>query len=128
MQSSGTLQSYTALVISLRCVLATLALAVEFMICRVLHAVPLFHVLVEQQITQISQIKMVKDNYWDSLFSWQMFKECWKMKITDLRKQVSEGTDVVDSPLITAEGRKCVRLLDIARIGRPLVLNFGSSS
>jgi hypothetical protein len=128
MQSFETLQNYNAL-ISLRCVLATLTLAIEFMICRLLYAVPLFHVVVEQKITQKAQLKMVKENYWDSLFGWQMFKECWKMKVLDLRKQVSEGMDVVDSPLITADGqRQCVRLLDVVRIGRPLVLNFGSSS
>ena len=127
MQSSRTLQHHTALV-SMRCVLATLGLAIEFMICRVLHAVPLFHVLVEWQIAQKARIKMVKENYWDSLFGWQMFKECWKMRILDLRKQVSEGTDVVDSPLISADGQKRVQLLDLARIGRPLILNFGSSS
>ena len=127
MQSLGTLQHHTALV-SMRCALATLGLAIEFIICRVLHAVPLFHMLVEWQIAQKARIKMVKENYWDSLFGWQMFKECWKMKILDLRKQVSEGTDVVDSPLISADGQKCVQLLDLARIGRPLILNFGSSS
>ena len=127
MESTRTLQKHATLV-SMRCVLATLGLAIEFMICRVLHAVPLFHVLVEWKIAQKARIKMVKENYWDSLFGWQMFKECWKMKILDLRKQVSEGTDAVDSPLISADGQKCVRLLDLARIGRPLILNFGSSS
>lgn len=114
--------------ISLRCVLATMGLVVEFMICRVLHAVPLFHELVEKIIAQKARIKMVKENYWHSLFGWQMFKECWKTKIMDLRKQVSEGADFIDSPLISADGRKCVHLSNLARIGRPLVLNFGSSS
>ena len=127
MQSLASLHSHAAIV-SLRCVLATVQLALEFMICRFLHSVPLFHAIVEQKITAKAQLKMVKENYWDSLFGWQMFKECWKMAVMDLRKQVSEGTDAVDSPLITADGRRCVRLLDVARIGRPLVLNFGSSS
>ena len=128
MQSlSQTPQNLTAL-ISLKCVLATLGLAIEFIICRFLHAVPLFHAIVEKQITQKAQLKMVKEHYWDSLFGWQMFKECWNMKVMDLRKRVSEGTDVVDSPLISADGTKCVRLSKLARIGRPLVLNFGSSS
>lgn len=127
LQSTASLHNHTA-VVSVRCVLATVQLALEFLICRVLHTVPLFHAVVERKITAKARLKMVKENYWDSLFGWQMFKECWKMAVMDLRKQVSEGTDAVDSLLITADGQQCVRLLDVARIGRPLVLNFGSSS
>lgn len=127
MQSCGVSPNLSALV-SLKCVLATVALAFEFAICRILHAVPLFHFVLEEKIARKARLKMVKENYWDSLFGWQMFKECWKMKVMDLRKRVSEGTDAVDSTLVTVDGRKCVQLLDLARIGRPLVLNFGSSS
>lgn len=107
---------------------ATLALVVEFTVCRFLYAIPLFHVLVERKILQKARIKMAKENYWHSLFGWQMFKECWKMKIMDLRKRVCEGSDAVDSSLVTADGTKDVKLLDLIRPGRPLVLNFGSSS
>ena len=115
-------------VLSVRYLLATLALVVEFTVCRLLYAIPLFHVVVEKKILKKARIKMAKENYWHSLFGWQMFKECWKMKIMDLRKRVCEGSDAVDSPLVTADGTRDVRLLDLVRPGRPLVVNFGSSS
>lgn len=126
MQLTAVLTNST--VLPLRCLLATLALTLEFIVCRFFHTVPLFHVLVENEIARKAKIQMVKQNYWDSLFGWQMFKECWKMKIMDLRKQVSEGEIAVNSPLISSDGTQRVGLLDLTRIGRPLVLNFGSST
>ena len=118
----------TSTLLSMRCILATVALIMEFIVCRFFHSVPLFHVVVEKAISKKANMKMNREDYWDSLFGWQMFKECWKMKIMDLRKQVCEGQDAVNSPLISADSRKSVRLLDLVKLGRPLVLNFGSSS
>lgn len=126
MKSIEMIQTNTAWT-TFRCFVATIGLVFEFLLCRFLHTVPLFHEVVEETITKKARLKMVKDNYWESLFGWQMFKECWKMKVMDLRKKVAEGTNVVDSNLITTDG-KCLRLVDLVRIGRPLVLNFGSSS
>ena len=112
----------------LRCFMATLCLLLEFLVCRLLYSIPLFHFFVEKQMERKAQIKMAKDTYWDSLFGWKMFKECWKMRIMDLRKRVSEGKTAVNSTLVSSDGRTCVQLLELVHCGRPLVLNFGSSS
>lgn len=85
-------------VLSFRYLLATLALLVEFTMCRFLYAIPFFHMLVEKKISQKARMKMVKENYWHSLFGWQMFKECWKMKIMDLRKTVRSSPQMAERP------------------------------
>lgn len=73
-------------------------------------------------------IKMPQDDYWDSMFSRQMLTGLWRYIHLDLNKKTKLGTKAYNSPLVSLDGKMCFRLLDSTRHGRPLVVNFGSSS
>jgi len=73
-------------------------------------------------------LKMSQDDYWDTMFTRQMLKGLWRFIFLDINKKTKLGAKAYNSPLFSVDGKKCFRLLDTSKCGRPLVINFGSSS
>ena len=73
-------------------------------------------------------LKMPQEDYWDSMFSRQMLTGLWRFILLDINKKTKQGSKAYNSPLVSLDGKNCFRLLDSSNQGRPLVINFGSSS
>lgn len=99
-----------------------------FCLGTLLRVFPFFKRLISNSIDSMFGIKMPQDDYWDSMFSRQMLTGLWRYIHLDLNKKTKLGTKAYNSPLVSLDGKMCFRLLDSTRHGRPLVVNFGSSS
>ena len=73
-------------------------------------------------------LKIPKMNYWDTFLGWEMYKSVWKSRIVDITRKARSGVEAQNVPLVTTDGRKCVRLLDLLQADRALVVYFGSCS
>lgn len=73
-------------------------------------------------------LKMPQDDYWDTMFSQEMLKGLWRFIFLDINKKTKLGAKAYNSPLFSLDGKMCFRLLETSKRGRPLVVNFGSSS
>ena len=108
----------------------TLYSLLVFVFClgTILRAFPFFKRLISNSIDAMFGIKMPQDDYWDSMFSRQMLTGLWRHIHLDINKKTKLGTKAYNSPLVSLDGRTYLRLLDSSQPGRPLVVNFGSSS
>ena len=79
-------------------------------------------------MNNMSTIEMQKETYWDSMFTWNMYKAIMDGIINELLKKVSLLSEAQNSVLMTIDGHRLLNILDMARGSRPLVLNFGSRS
>ena len=93
-----------------------------------LRVFPFFKRLISNAMDSVSGLKMPQDDYWDSMFTRQMLKGLWRFIFLDLNKKTKLGAKAYNSPLFSMDGKKCFRLLEMSQCGRPLVVNFGSSS
>ena len=70
---------------------------------------------------------MPVDNYWHTLFSWSLIQTLWKYGKYELNKTSKVGRVAPNPPLVAGEkGQNVVRLLDLVKTPRPLVVVFGS--
>lgn len=74
----------------------------------------------------LATIDMPKEDYWENLFGWEMFKAQQKCLQRDLMKEAQKGRPAPNPRLVSLDGSKDFQLLDFARGSRPLVVNFGS--
>lgn len=84
--------------------------------------------VLESQMKKITGIKIPKRNYWDTFLGWEMYKSVWKSRIIDITRKARNGFEAQNVPLLTTDGKKCVRLLDLLQADRALVVYFGSCS
>lgn len=94
----------------------------------ILRVFPFFKRLISNAIDSMSGLKMPQDDYWDSMFTRQMLKGLWRFIFLDINKKTKLGSKAYNSPLFSMDGKKCFRLLETSQCGRPLVVNFGSTS
>lgn len=99
-----------------------------FCLGTVLRVFPFFKRLISNAIDAKFGIKMPQDDYWDSMFSREMLTSLWRCILLDINKKTKLGNKAYNSPLVSLDGKMCFRLLDSSKQGRPLVVNFGSSS
>lgn len=94
----------------------------------ILRVFPFFKRLISNAIDSMFGLKMPQDDYWDTMFTRQMLKGLWRFIFLDINKKTKLGAKAYNSPLFSVDGKKCFRLLETSKCGRPLVVNFGSSS
>ena len=104
------------------------ALVLAFAIGAALRTIPFLESYFVQLVDTLSGIKMAREDYWDSLFSWQMLHTLWHALVLDMNKKVRVGASAYNPPLMSVDGKRRFRLLDYAQGERPLVVNFGSCS
>lgn len=71
---------------------------------------------------------MPKRNYWETFLGWEMYKSIWKSRMVDITRKARNGVEAQNVPLMTTDGKRCVRLLDLLQVDRALVVYFGSCS
>ncbi|XP_046861669.1 type II iodothyronine deiodinase-like [Xenia sp. Carnegie-2017] len=76
---------------------------------------------------KVTGLNIPKTNYWETFLGWEMFKSVWKSRVVDITKEMRNGLEAQNVPLVTPDGKKCVRLLDLLQAERALVVYFGSS-
>ena len=106
--------------------IVSLCLSVMFVILRVMRQLPLLNHFIPQLIAKMSTMEMQKETYWESIFTWQLYKSIRDGILLDLQKRVRLGDDAHNSKLVSCDGKSLYYLLDMARGSRPLVVNFGS--
>ena len=97
-----------------------------FSVGALLKSMPAFRNLIIQAFDAITKVKLPVTSYWDSLFTDQMFQNVWHSVALDLNKKIKQGCEAPNSPVVSLTGKHCFPLLQMAKDGRPLVLNFGS--
>lgn len=103
-------------------------LVLVFCLGWLLRAFPFFKRLISNAIDSMFGLKMPPDDYWDTMFSREMLKGLWRFIFLDTNKKTKLGAKAYNSPLFSVDGKMCFRLLETSKRGRPLVVNFGSSS
>ena len=73
-------------------------------------------------------VDLPKETYWDTLFSWKMYRSVTASIWMDLAKTAHHGAMAPNPHVLTGDVGKERRLLDLASHSRPLVLNFGSAT
>lgn len=91
-----------------------------------LKSMPAFRDFIIRAFDVITRTKLPVASYWDSLFSDQMFENVWHSVVLDLNKKIKKDREAPNSPVVSLSGKHCFPLLQMAKSGRPLVLNFGS--
>ncbi|KAL9974882.1 hypothetical protein ACROYT_G011981 [Oculina patagonica] len=87
---------------------------------------PTFRDFIIRAFDSVTKVKLPVTSYWDSLFTDQMFQNVWHSVALDLNKKIKQGCEAPNSPVVSLTGKHCFPLLQMAKAGRPLVLNFGS--
>ena len=106
----------------------TFEVTVIFSICSLFYLVPGLNFVIENGMKKITGLQLPKNDYWETFLGWEMFKSVWKSRLVDITKKAKNGVEAQNVPLITVDGKRCVRLLDLVRAERPLVVYFGSGS
>ena len=128
----STLFPYTTLFrsqlkVAIRYYSASVCVFLLFVILRTIKHLPLFHLLVPKLMKSISTVEMAKETYWDSMFSWNMYKSITNVILKELQKKVCILGNAPNVTLSTVGGQRR-NLLEVFQGGKPLVLNFGSHS
>lgn len=103
-------------------------LVVVFCLGTILRVFPFFKRFISNAIDRMFGLKIPQDDYWDSMFSRQMLRGLWRFILLDINKKTKLGAKAYNSPLFSVDGKDCFRLFEKSKLGRPLVVNFGSSS
>ena len=104
------------------------ALILLFALGTVLRAMPFMEIYVAKLFDTITGLPTAKEDYWSSLFGWEMLRTCFRMVDLNLSKTARAGSTAFNAPLVSLDGKQDFKLLDFARGDRPLVVNFGSCS
>ncbi|KAJ7360509.1 Thyroxine 5-deiodinase [Desmophyllum pertusum] len=101
-------------------------LLLGFSVGSLLKSMPAFQDFIIRAFDTITKVKLPVTSYWDSLFTDQMFQNVWHSVALDLNKKIKQGREAPNIPVVSLTGKHCFPLLQMAKAGRPLVLNFGS--
>lgn len=101
-------------------------LLLVFSVGSLLKSMPAFQDFIIRAFDTITKVKLPVTSYWDSLFTDQMFQNVWHSVALDLNKKIKQGREAPNIPVVSLTGKHCFPLLQMAKAGRPLVLNFGS--
>lgn len=118
----------TLIIQKLRSLAIFTLLVFVFCLGTLLRVFPFFKRFISNVIDTMFAFKMPQDDYWDSMFSRQMLTGLLRYIHLDMNKKTKLGTKAYNSPLFSLDGTTCFRLLDCSKQGRPLVVNFGSST
>ena len=106
----------------------TVLLLWAFICLRILRLVPYSKRVVAKMTKVITTLDLPIDDYWGSLFSWNMFQSVRSTILGDLQKSARFGQRAPNPSVVTLDGASHPHLLNFCRGNRPLVLNFGSWS
>ncbi|XP_078575519.1 type I iodothyronine deiodinase-like [Branchiostoma floridae x Branchiostoma japonicum] len=77
--------------------------------------------------SQMCDSSLAMEDYSDLLFTSTSFWTMWESEVMkDLLCETRVGGKAPDAPLLHMDGLTQARLMDFAKKGRPLVVNFGS--
>ena len=99
---------------------------VVFGALRLLRSTPGTASLMTGLIRRVIATDLPKESYWDTLFSWKMYKSVTASILLDLTKTARSGASAPNTKVFSVDGQKQQHLLDFAKEDRPLVVNFGS--
>lgn len=98
-----------------------------FFVCsKISILIPAYKKLISEKFKDISALND-ESEFEDKLFGWKMFKSCLKLISTDHMK-TARIAEKAPNPRVIDFSETEHKLLDFAKPGRPLVLNFGSCS
>ncbi|XP_068720931.1 type I iodothyronine deiodinase-like [Montipora capricornis] len=106
----------------------TVLLFCAFLCLRILRIVPFSKRIVAKLGKTVTTLDLPIDDYWGSLFSWNMFQSVRSTILGDLQKSARFGQRAPNPSVVTLDGVSHPHLLNFCRGNRPLVLNFGSWS
>ena len=104
------------------------ALLLIFTIGSALKTIPFLKCFICDIFNAVTNAQLPQDQYWCSLFSWEMLNNVFHCILLDMNKKAHLGCKAYNCPVVSIDGKKCSRLLDHMKGNRPLVLNFGSAS
>lgn len=106
--------------------LSSAFLFVMFSVLKVLRKIYWMENYIVQLFQIVATIEMRKEEYWDGLFGWEMFKAHQTCLLRHLFKEAKEGRQAPNPTLVSVDGTKNCNMLEFARGSRPLIVNFGS--
>lgn len=98
-----------------------------YVVGNVVKHIPCFRRMIIKKMNRKASIVMPVDNYWETLFSWSVIQTLWKYGKYEISKTSKVGC-VAPNPVLVAgeKGGSEVRLLDLVKGSRPMVVVFGS--
>ena len=128
-QTLAALTMATSPQVQLFSTVVSITLLIPFLILRVLLLIPFLSLYITNAFGRITGLnRLPRDAYWNSLFTWEMYKHVRHSLLMDNFKPVSLGGRAENPKLISTDGKTQCHLLDLAQGSRPLVINFGSCS
>ena len=106
----------------------TVLLFLAFLCLRVLRFVPCGKRILPKLAKIVTTLELPIEDYWSSLFTWDMFQAVRSSLLCDLQKSARMGHRAPNPSVVTLDGSSHPHLLNFCRGNRPLVLNFGSWS
>lgn len=106
----------------------TVLLFLAFLCLRVLRLLPFSKRVLARLMRIVTKMELPVEDYWSSLFTWQMFQTVHSSILCDLQKSAQLGQRAPNPSVATLDGASHPHLLNFCRGNRPLVLNFGSWS
>ena len=102
-------------------------LALLYVFGNILKNIPCIRKFIIKKMNRKASIVMPVDNYWNTLFSWNLIQTLWKYEKNELNRASKIGCTAPNPILIAGtKGQSVVHLLDLVKPNRPLVVIFGS--
>lgn len=104
-------------------------MTLEFLMFKFLHYLPIVRdYTTVRWFDWTARIVMKKHEYWNSAFTWSMYKAQSQVVKIGTLKCARYGRPAPNPPLLYLDGYSQMKLLDFTKGTRPLVVNFGSNS
>lgn len=104
----------------------TVLLLVAFFFLSFLRLLPCTKWIVVKLMLTIASITLPTEVYWNSLFTWPMFKSLRNAILRELQKSARIDHPAPNPTLVSTDGLTHCRLLNFCKGNRPLVVNFCS--
>lgn len=100
-------------------------LRLAFVFGKALNFIPLCTKLLQKVFLKWSKCRVQPEDFWPTMFSSEMENALKYVLWRNMTKRVRPGGLAINVPLVGLDGKNKM-LLDFQRVGRPLVINFGS--
>ncbi|CAB3991592.1 type I iodothyronine deiodinase-like [Paramuricea clavata] len=105
-----------------------LALLTLFITGNILKLLPYKQYFIPKLFKLASGVELPLEMYLSSFAGFEMMKALWRMCHLNIKAKLKEGESFPDAQLVDTANLQRVNVSDLVQHGRPLVLNFGSSS
>ena len=100
-------------------------LRLAFVFGKALNFIPLCTKLLQKVFLKWSKCRVQPEDFWPTMFSSEMENALKYVLWRNMTKRVRPGGLAINVPLVGLDGKNKM-LLDFQKVGRPLVVNFGS--